>query len=161
MVRLTLDARNSLFLWQKGYRLKVIHEKLQEDGIVVTKTCLFRLIRKFKATGSVRDNRTWKPPCILYEVYLRFINNAMASDDELMSRKLYDMLIEEFPDLHLSLKTVKRARDLGWVCKRMQYCALIAENNRQKRLDWCKKCGDDREGFHIVVWSDECSSVGE
>ena len=92
-----LDTRNRVvLLWKRGFKLKDIHERLKEKGINVIRAYLCRLIRKFKDTGSVRDNRTWKPPRILQDIYLRFIDNAMANDDELTSRKLYTMLIEDF-----------------------------------------------------------------
>ena len=43
----------------------------------------------------------------------------MAKDNELTGIKLLRMLKEEFPDISVSLSTVKRAKcELGWVVKR-------------------------------------------
>ena len=59
----------------------------------------------------------------------------MAKDDELTGIKLLGMLKEEFSDVSVSLSTVKRAkRELGWVVKKTRYCALISENNQEKRV---------------------------
>ena len=62
MGRMSIDTRSRVvFLGQKGYKWKSIHERLVEEGIEVSKTSLYRLIKKFRETGSVRDSRTWKP----------------------------------------------------------------------------------------------------
>ena len=120
MGRMSIDTRSRVvFLWQKGYKWKSIHERLVEEGIEVSKTSLYRLIKKFRETGSVHDNRTWKPPRKLEDIHLRFIGQVMADDDELVSHKLHDKLVRQFPNLSVSLRTVKRARrDLGWACKK-------------------------------------------
>ena len=57
-----------------------------------------------------------------------------------------------------SVSTVVRARrDLGWVCKRTRYCAMISANN--KRLELCKlQVKDETDlAFENVIWSDESS----
>ena len=82
----------------------------------------------------------------------------MAKDDELTGIKLLRILKEEFPDVSVSLSTVKRAkRELGWVVKKTRYCALISENNQEKRVQWCQKQIDDGDlEFENVVWTDKC-----
>lgn len=159
MPRLSLDSRSRvILLWQKGFRLKAIQQRLKEEGTTVSKTALCQLIKKFRTTGSVRDCRTWKPPRKLQDMHLRFIDQAMANDDELTSQKLHWMLLEQFPELRMSNRTVKRARrDLGWVCKKTRYCALISNTNKEKRLEWCQKCTEDGDTFDDVTWSDECT----
>ncbi len=158
MARLTLETRSRVvYIWQKGFRLKAIQERLKEEGVEVSKKSLCLLIKKFKTTGSVRDNRTWTPPRLLQDIHLRFIDQALAADDELTSRKLLDMLCTQFPDLKLSISTNKKARrDLGWSCKKTRYCALISEVNKDKRLEWCKEAIDRADQFEDVTWTDEC-----
>jgi len=62
---------------------------LLEEGVVVSKTSLCLNICKYKLTGSVADNRTYKPLKKLNNTHYRFIDNAMAENDELSAPKLY------------------------------------------------------------------------
>ena len=42
--------------------------------------------------------------------------------------------------------------------KKTRYCALISENNQEKRVWWCQKQIDDGDlEFEDVVWTDECT----
>ncbi len=64
----------------------------------------------------------------------------MASNDELTARQLYQLFQEEYPDLNVSMSTIKRARhELGWIGKKTRYCALVSEANKVERLEWCRK----------------------
>ena len=57
-----------------------------------------------------------RPTPKLSRVQLCFIDNSMASNDELASRKLREMLRDRWPDVKVSLSTVKRVRrHLGWI----------------------------------------------
>ena len=50
----------------------------------------------------------------------------MANNDELTSRRMKTLLCEKWPDLHVSIPTIKRTRiDMGWVCTKPHYCQLI------------------------------------
>ena len=48
------------------------------------------------------------------------------------------MLQEKWPDLSISLSTIKRARkdDLGWVKSKPKYCQLIRNANKDTGLEW-------------------------
>ena len=52
---------------------------------------------------------------------LCFINEALADNDELIAGQLLIMLQEKWPDLSVSLSTIKRVRkdDLGWVMPKL------------------------------------------
>ena len=44
------------------------------------------------------------------------------------------------------------------MAKHTRYCAMIAERNKEKRVEWCQeqiRAGDLR--FTNVVWTDECT----
>ena len=57
-----------------------------------------------------------------------FIDEAMEADRELTSRQLHGPVVEKYPDLNVSISTIKRARQaLGWNSKKTRYCALISE----------------------------------
>ena len=57
--------------------------------MAVSKTSLCLNIRKYKLTGLVADRRTYKPLKKLNDAHYRFIDNAMAENDELSAPKLY------------------------------------------------------------------------
>ena len=64
---------------------------------------------------------------------------------------------EKYPEVSISISTIKRVRrELGWVAKRIRYCAMTTEVNKEKRVEWCQE--QIREGdlsFNNVVWTDE------
>ena len=96
---------------------------------------------------------------LLQEHYL-FIDNAMAENDELTTHKLMILRFAKFPNLDVSLSTVKRAKlDLGWGSTKPRYCQLIREANRSKQLTWCEERTAEGDTFDDVVWSDESSVV--
>ena len=83
----------------------------------------------------------------------------MAENNELTSSQLYNVFKEKYPEVSASISTIKRARrELGWVAKRTGYCVIIAERNKEKRVEWYQeqiRAGDLR--FTNVVWTDECT----
>ena len=86
------------------------------------------------------------------------MDNALTSNDELTTRQVRGLLVQEFPELSVSLSTVKRARyELGWVATKPKYCQLIRDANKEKRLAWCKKIIEEGEDFNDVIFTDESS----
>ena len=82
----------------------------------------------------------------------------MEENDELTAYNLYCKLMESYPEIKISLSTVRCARtDLGWVSTTPQYCQLIREQNKEKRLMWCQVVKADKDKFFDVIWTDECS----
>ena len=146
-------------LWKLKYRLKDIQAKLQEEEIRVSKKSLCLLIRKYKETSSVCDRKYQRIRKSLNQEQYRYIDNCMAENKELTSRQLYQKLLEEFPGVKTSISSVKRARrELGWVCKRSRYCALITETNKEKRLKWCEERQQTNDlQFSDVIFTDECT----
>ena len=91
-----------------------------------------------------------------------FIVNQLSSNDELTTRQLHELLVQEFPQLCVSSSTVKRAHyELGWVVTNPKYCQLIRDGNKEKRLIWCKKMIEEKEQFDDVLFTDESSVMLE
>ena len=81
-----------------------------------------------------------KPPRKLGDEHYCFIDDCMASDNELTAKKLRDKLLETFSGLNVSVSTVKRAcMELGWTAKKTGYGALVSESNQEKRVAWCNE----------------------
>ena len=69
-----------------------------------------------------------------------------------------DNLKERFPDLDVSIPTIKRARkQKGWVCTRPHYCQLIRDLNKRKCLLWCHYMKNSNEMYENVIFADECT----
>ena len=158
MGRISVETRRRIILFRtQGHSVKAIRERLQEEGIVISKCSIYKLIKKYAAAGTVGDLPK-KRAKILKEEHLQFINESMEKNDELTSKDLTNELLKEWPDLSVSVRTVRRSRwNLGWRATRPNYCQLVREANKKKRLDWCKDRLSENEQFGNVIFTDECS----
>ena len=78
----------------------------------------------------------------------------MAANDEITARQMRILLLEKWPNLQISLNTIKRTRKhLGWVATRPKYCQLVREENKVKRLNWCKESEEKGDQFDNVIWT--------
>ena len=157
MPRISLESRRwAITLYQNGYKLQEIRSRFEEEDIFISYKCLWELIKKYHGTQRIADMPRAARTKKLQQEHYVFIDNTMAENDELTARKLMEMLLTEFPNLDMSLSTVKRAKlDLGWVSTKPRYCQLIREANRSKRLTWCEERTAAGDTFDDVIWSDE------
>ena len=145
-------------LHQKGFKVKAIRKRLEEQEVFVSRAAIFKLLRKYRVHGTIGDLPRPRRARILTDEQLVFIDEALADNDELTARRLRGLIQDKWPETRMSISTIKRARkNLGWVATRPRYCQLIRETNKEKRLVWCKERLEDDESFEDVVFSDECS----
>ena len=106
----------------------------------------------------VADEGKTKRPWKLQDEHFRSVD-AMAENDELTSSQLFDMFREKYPEVSISISTIKRVRrelHVGWVAKRTRHCAMTTEVNKEKRVEWCQEQIRDGDlSFNNVVWTDE------
>ena len=115
--------RRVCVLRESGLSMDKIRKRLSEEQVEVSRMALYKLWRKYKKTATVVDLPRRRPAPRLSKEQLRCIDNSMASNDELTSRQLRVILEDRWPDVKVSLSTVKRARkDLGWIATRPKYC---------------------------------------
>ena len=159
MTRLTLSARRSTVSMSiAGYSITAIQQRLKEEDVIVTKRSLYRFIKKFKENGVYTDLQRRARDKKLTPEMLTVINDELEQNDEATARYLRAMLTEKYPELEVSISTVKRQRQaLGWVNTRPHYCQLIRNLNKTKRLLWCKEQLRVNENFSNVIFSDECT----
>ena len=87
---------------------------------------------------------------------VEFLNDKLEEDDELTSTKLNTLLMQNWPDLNVSIDTIRRChRTEGWVCTRPHYCQLIRHINKRKRVVWCKKEIKSKDDFANTIFSDK------
>lgn len=159
MPRLSLQARRRVItLFSKGNSVRSIQKRLEEENIIVSRQTLYRLIRKFRTCAKIVDLPRRKRPRKLTSEMTEIIDNELQRNDELTAQKLMDNLKERFPDLDVSIPTIKRARkQKGWVCTRPHYCQLIRDLNKRKRLLWCHYMKNSNEMYENVIFTDECT----
>ena len=162
-MRLDLRTRERVVLLKKqGYTYREIAQRLKEENVVVSIKSLYLLVTKYRNTNSVVDRPRRRRPRLLSREHYIFIDNQLSLNDELTTKQLHDLLLEEFPRLRVSLSTVKRARyELGWVVSNPKYCQLIRDGNKEKRLSWCKKMIEENEQFDDVLFTDESTVMLE
>ena len=108
----------------------------QEEGTEVSLRTLQRLCLKFQTVHTIEDLPRGRCPRILTVEMGAMMEQCLRNDDELTARKLKALLTIWYPDLKVSLSTVKRWRkEKGWVCTRPHFCQLIREMNKVKRKE--------------------------
>ena len=124
------------------------------DHSIKAVTLLF--VEKNKSVG---DRKRAPRRRQLSNEHFQFIDEAMEADRELTSRQLHSMVVKEYPDLIVSVSTIKRARRaLGWNSKRTRYCAMISDVNKEKRMTWClDHVAEGDLELSDVIWTDESS----
>ena len=160
MPRLDVDTRTRVIVLQsKGYSVSAIRRRLAEENILVSAVTLYKLLKKAKELGTVDDRRRNYSSKILSTEHLKYMDEALANDNELTARKLRNILEARWPDLQVSLATIKCAQkyDLGWIRARPKYCQLIRAASRERHLTRCKERVTEKDTFQDVIWSDECS----
>ena len=86
-----------------------------------------------------------------------FIDTELQANNEVTAEQLQRSWKEKFPDVNVSLSTIKRARKkMGLVFTRPHYCQLIRELNKRKCLLWCEFLERSNENFRNVIFTDEC-----
>ena len=104
-------------LRNSGYSVSAIQRRLLEENTVVSAVSIYKLLKKAEDRGSVVDRNRKSAPRILCTDQLKFMDEALANDDELTARRLRSLLEQRWPELKVLLTTIKRARkdDLGWI----------------------------------------------
>ena len=96
-----------------GYKSTSIVELLREEGLKVRVSAVYRLLKKYRETGTIaRRPGSGRPTKITQEV-LRIVEQQMRRDDETTAVQLQKVLADEGHSL--SLKTILTSRlKLGW-----------------------------------------------
>ena len=159
MHRLDLDSRRRvLALRQLGYSFSSITERLRQEDIIITPRSLQRLEKKFRDKGIFKDLPRKKRSKKLSQAMVEFMNDKLEEDDKLTSTKLKSVLVQNWPDLNVSVDTIRRYRRAeGWVCTRPHYCQLIRHINKRKRVAWCEEEIKSKDDFADIIFSDECT----
>ena len=129
MPRLDVPTRQRLILLKEaGYSIAEIRKCLNEENVSISLQALFNLVKKYKETSILLDLPRRTRPRKLTGEMMATLNEMLSEDDEVTARQARSMLLEKWPNLQVSLPTIKRNRkELGWVCTKPHYCQLLRD----------------------------------
>ena len=59
---------------------------------------------------------------------IAIIDDALSNDDELTARETQSILVERWPNLDVTLSTIKKIRNqIGWKYTRPHYCQMVRD----------------------------------
>ena len=129
MPRLSLETRKRVILLkEQGFSVSKIIARLKQEHISTTRQALYNLFKKHSETGHLVDlpkrTRTRK----ITDEMVTIIDESLSNNDELTARELRSILVERWPELRVTLSTIKRIRkQIGWKCTRPHYCQMIRD----------------------------------
>ena len=131
MGRLTIHERlRVITLFSRGHPVSSIRKRLAEENVSISLKSLYNLLKKYREKDTIVDLPHQRRRRIITDEMRAFIELEMANNNELTSRRMKTLLCEKWPDLHVSIPTIKRTRkDMGWVCTKPHYCQLIRNVN--------------------------------
>ena len=101
---LELGTRSSVItMKQNGLSYREIRRHLEEEDIKISLVSLWKLVSKYRRTGSVVDRPCLRPPRKLSDDCYVLIDNLLSENDELTTRMLLLRLKE---NNHLTISTL-------------------------------------------------------
>ena len=130
MPRLSISTRRRVIsLYQSGlYSVREIRRRLREENVFISLQALWSLVRKHRETGKVSDLPRRSRPRKLSQEMMDALELTWSENDELTARQARSFLMERWPELRVSIQTIKRIRkQMGWVATRPHYCQLLRD----------------------------------
>ena len=124
MARLTNEERRrAINLYLKGFSIIQICQRLKDENITISHQALHRVMKKY-CTGTLNQRKQREGK--ITDEMKSAIEETLRNNDEVTSTGLKRMLLSKWPELQVSIATIKRVRrQMGWVCTRPHYCQLL------------------------------------
>ena len=103
---------------------------------------------------STLDSPRRGSPRKVPEDHIQCIDNAMIDNAKVTAADLKDILTKKFePDhVHYGVRTIARMHsELGWMDTTARYSQAILSADKEKWLDSCTECIDEKETFDDVL----------
>ena len=129
MPRMSLDTRKRvIILKEQGFSVSKIITRLQQEQIFVSRQALYSLFKKHSDTGCLVDLPKRTRARKINDEMIAVMDDALSNNDELTSRETRSILVERWPNLDVTLSTIKRIRNqIGWKCTRPHYCQMVRD----------------------------------
>ena len=108
MAKLCNETRRRVVaLYSKGHSIIKIQRRLNDENIMISRQALHKVIKKYRTgTMSLVTPRQEK----ITEEMKAFIEETLKEDDEVTSTGLKRGLTARWPELEVSISTIKRVR---------------------------------------------------
>ena len=122
-----MESRKRIVILRcKGYSMIKIRQRLKEESIVTSQRTIHNVLSKFKNHRIYKDLPIQRRKPKITEEMKIAIEEALNSNDEITARGVQNLLKARWPDLQVSMSTIKRVRkDMQWVCTKPHYCQLL------------------------------------
>jgi len=122
-----MEARTRIIaLHSKGFSVLEIRKRLQEENFSISRQSIHNLLTKFWDHQTIADLPRRRRQRKITTEMRSLIKDQLSRNDEITSRGLKSLLSAQWPDLEVSIPTIKRVRkEMGWVCTRPHYCQLL------------------------------------
>ena len=99
MPRLSNEAWKTVILLKaRGLTVKEIMKRLEEQQMYISRSAIFRFLRKYRNQATIGDLPILRQPKKLPEDQLVFIDKSLVGNDELTARQLHHLLQERWPE---------------------------------------------------------------
>lgn len=157
MPTLSIDDRNFVVHRRhEGHGYGMIVNMLAERGVSVCRRTIQKLCKKFDETGLVTNRPRHRPSKFGSQEHKNFLDECVLNKPSSTARDLANKVFDRF-QISVSETTINVMRkSLGWIPVGTQYCQMIREPNKVKRIEWCQRMLDTNETFDNVIFTDEC-----
>ena len=108
MATMSLETRKRvLTLHSREYTVTDIRHRLRKENCVISCQSLHNLLRKFHEKRIFADLPRSRRPCIITEEMRAIIEEGLNNNDELSSTGIQSLLSSRWPDVRVSLATIK------------------------------------------------------
>lgn len=94
-------------LYSQGCRVMKICRRFREEGTIISHQALYNLLRKHQNKGTVVDLSRRKREKKITEEMKALIEEELRKNDELTSSGIKRLLTERWPNLQVSIPTIK------------------------------------------------------
>ena len=109
--------------------------RLNQEQISITHQALYNLLKNHCESGCLVDLPKRSRIRKVSDEMVAIIDEALSNNDKLTAREIQSILVERWPDLNVTLSTIKHFRNqIGWKCTRPHYCQMLRHVNSLKSL---------------------------
>lgn len=161
MGRLSIHARRRIIHMKMNQptltRAQIAAALKFEDGVNVSVRTISNVWQRWTEHRTLADLPRSGRRSTIRVAHLNFIDQQINNDHEISSQELSRLFRQQF-GMNISAPTIRRLRyKLQWRYTGTQYCQLIREVNKAKRLQYCVDAVTSAENFEDVIFTDECS----
>lgn len=125
-------------------------EMIKRHEITISRQTLYQLLKQPKQPRKPRFRHRK-----ILNVHVKVIDHLLRSNPEITAQQLQKVLLCDF-GVSVTIQTISLIRrKLGWTTRRVKYCQLISNKNKQARMDWCLKSLSLKDTFEDVIFTDE------